>query len=309
MPASERTFEDHRIKLFERYGPTPTPRRVRDRHGRETYVLDLGGDGPPLVMIHGGGSEASIWTPIAARFTDTHRVLVADRPGCGLSYRVAYGGFDCRAAAAAWLTDLVDGLDLGPVDILANSMGGFFSLAYTLTDGARVRRIALAGAPAGVDRWIPYPLRLMGLKGVNRLLFALQGEMDVDDVRDMFDDMLVADVERVDEQLLEVGARAGSLPGALVAWRTLLEECITPGGWRRRYLIRDEVAGLDLPTLMVWGEDDAFASPESGAELASRMPDARLVRVPDAGHLPWLDRPEAVVDPVREFLAADVGVG
>lgn len=301
MGGLERDFEEDRVALFERYGADPTPRRVPDRHGRETYVLDLGGAGRPLLLIHGGGADATIWAPIAARFTDTHRVLVVDRPGCGLSYGVAYGGFDYRSAAAEWLEDLVAGLELDSVDVLANSMGGYFALAYALA-GGRVRRLALAGAPAGVDRWVPYPLRLLGLKGVNRLLFALQGEMDADDLEGLFDDLLVADIDRVPDAMLEVGARGGALPGADVAWRTLLEECITLGGFRRRYMIREEVAGLEQPTLMVWGEDDAFAPPESGAELAARMPAGRLVRVPDAGHLPWLDRPEAVVEPVAAFL-------
>lgn len=303
MITEQRRFEDDRIALFARYGVEMTARRVADRRGRETYLLDSGGSGDPLMLLHGGGSEGSIWAPIAGRFADRHRVLVPDRPGCGLSYPIAYGGFDFRAAAAEWFSEVVDGLELDAVDVMGNSMGGFFSIAYGLSERSRARRIAFAGAPAGLDRWGPWPLRFTGLKGVNRLVFALAGEMDADGLQDLYRKMLVADADALDQDYLEVWAAGGALPGAQVGWRTLLEECVTLFGFRRRYMLRDDFPELDVPILMVWGEEDAFASPDSGEALAEQMRNARLVRVPAAGHLPWLDAPDAVVDPVRQFLS------
>ncbi len=306
MTAERKAFERERLALFERYGATMTPVRVPDRQGRETYVLDSGGGGDPLVLVHGGGSEGSIWAPIVASLAEERRVLVPDRPGCGLSYPVAYGGFDYGAAAVEWMADLLAGSNLDEVDVLANSMGGFFALSYGLSERHRIRRLVLAGAPAGLDRWLPYPLRLLGVKGVNRLVFALSGEPDLASTRSLFDDLLVADGDAVDDELLEVATTAQALPGAEVGWRTLLEECVTPLGFRKRYMIRDRVAELDVPTLFLWGEEDAFAPPSSGEALAARMPGAALERVEGAGHLPWLDRPEPVVRSTRRFLTETV---
>ncbi len=66
--------------------------------------------------------------------------------------------------------------------------------------------------------------------------------------------------------------------------------------------IRRRVAELQVPTEFIWGERDAFAPPSSGAELSALMPDARMHVLADAGHLPYLDRPEAVADAINALL-------
>ena len=59
---------------------------------------------------------------------------------------------------------------------------------------------------------------------------------------------------------------------------------------------------LSVPTLFAWGAVDRFAPPSSGHELAGRMPDARVEVLPDAGHLPQLDAPDALGAAIRGFL-------
>lgn len=73
-------------------------------------------------------------------------------------------------------------------------------------------------------------------------------------------------------------------------------------GWRSWLMMRDGMSQLPVPTLFVWGDADAFARPSSGEDMAARMPDARLEVIPDAGHLPYLDRPDAVADAITGFL-------
>ena len=62
---------------------------------------------------------------------------------------------------------------------------------------------------------------------------------------------------------------------------------------------------LSVPTLALFGERDAFMTPKSWAawaDIDARNPSIRTVRVPDAGHLPWFDEPERVVDELERFL-------
>jgi pimeloyl-ACP methyl ester carboxylesterase len=66
----------------------------------------------------------------------------------------------------------------------------------------------------------------------------------------------------------------------------------------------DVLTGLDVPTLLLWGREDAFASVETARAIADRVRDARLVVVDDCGHLPTLERPEACVPAVRTWLIA-----
>jgi pimeloyl-ACP methyl ester carboxylesterase len=71
-------------------------------------------------------------------------------------------------------------------------------------------------------------------------------------------------------------------------------------------LILDERwRALTMPTLLVWPEHDAFASPEEGEALVATNPNLRLVRVPEAGHNAWFDDPETVVAEIERFLTPE----
>jgi 3-oxoadipate enol-lactonase len=83
----------------------------------------------------------------------------------------------------------------------------------------------------------------------------------------------------------------------------MLRAVATSRGLRPELLLGDEMARLSVPTLFVWGDADAFAPPSIGQELAARMPDAHFEVVPDAGHLPWVDRPDIVAASINGLLA------
>jgi len=66
----------------------------------------------------------------------------------------------------------------------------------------------------------------------------------------------------------------------------------------------DVLTGLDVPTLLLWGREDAFANIETARAIAERVRDARLIVLDDCGHLPTLERPDACVPAVRAWLIA-----
>lgn len=165
------TFERKRLELFANAGFVGESRRVTDREGREIYLVGSGEGQRPTILLHGGLSEASGWFLLAGRMPG--HVVVPDRPGCGLSYRIDYRGLDFRMAAADWLLDLVDGLGADQVDLVGNSLGGFFAMAFATLHPDRVRRLVLVGAPAGLDREIPLFPRLWG----NPIIGSLIGKL------------------------------------------------------------------------------------------------------------------------------------
>jgi pimeloyl-ACP methyl ester carboxylesterase len=67
--------------------------------------------------------------------------------------------------------------------------------------------------------------------------------------------------------------------------------------------MRDDLARLQVPTLFAWGDKDAFAPASSGEDMVSRMANAEIEIVADAGHLPYLDQPAAVAALLNPFLA------
>lgn len=66
--------------------------------------------------------------------------------------------------------------------------------------------------------------------------------------------------------------------------------------------LASELEALSLPTLLLWGERDGWFGPELAGTWRARLPDATFVPVPEAGHWPWLDRPE-VIERIAAFLA------
>jgi len=295
------TFERERLALFARHGFDGDARRIADRQGRTTYVIARGEGGPcPTVLVHGGLSEASEWCLLAGLLPG--RVLVPDRPGCGLSYRVDYRGTDYRGAAAEWLLDLVDGIGAGQVDLVANSMGGYFSIAFALAHHDRVRRLALVGAPPGLGGELPLFLRLWATPVVGSLI----GRMKITDpetLRKRVFPMLVTHPEKVPLDFLQIAVAADALPGADRTSSSMLRRVGTLRGWRAELLLTDDMARLPVPTLFAWGDGDKFVPRARGEAVAARMPDARFEVIPDAGHVPYLERPEAVAAAVNGFLA------
>lgn len=297
------TFERERLALFARYGFAGESRWATDPRGRRTYMIARGEGSCPTLLLHGGLSQAGEWALLAGRIPG--HVLVLDRPGCGLSFPIDYRGVDYRKAAAEWLRDLVDAIGAERVNLVGNSMGGFFSMAFATAYPERVRRLVLVGAPAGLDRQIPLVLRLWGNPVTGPLIIELKltNPSTPERLRDrVFAPLLVAHPERVPRELLEISIAGASLPGAGRTSYTILRAVTTLRGWRRRLMMRADMARLAVPTLFLWGDADAFAPPASGEELAARMPDASIEILPDTGHLPYLDRPDAVATAINRYL-------
>jgi pimeloyl-ACP methyl ester carboxylesterase len=203
------------------------------------------------------------------------------------------------------MLDLVDGLGAEQVDLVGNSMGGYFSIAFALAHPERVRRLVLVGAPAGLDRPIPWFLRLWGNPLIGPII-SRKGIKDAEELRNqVFKSILVAHPEAVPTDLLETMVDGSKLPGVTRSAYTLLRAGTTLRGIRSRLLIREETVNMQVPTKFLWGDRDAFAPPSSGQELAPRMPNAELKVLHDVGHLPHVDAPEIVAAEVTQFLAED----
>jgi pimeloyl-ACP methyl ester carboxylesterase len=294
-----RRFERDRLALFARFRAEGRGTWIPDRRGRATYAVMLG-DGPsPTVLIHGGLSDASEWALMARSLVGP--VVIPDRPGYGLTYRIDYRMLDLRRAAAEWLLDLVDGLGVDTIDLLGASMGGFFALAFATSHHQRVRRLVLLGAPVGLFREMPLFLRLWGNPFLGRLISRMTIP-DAETLRKRAYSGLVAHPERIPLEYLEVALAGGALPGTALTTRTMLHAVTSLRGLRRELWMGDDVVHLQIPTLFVWGGRDGQAPSSIGAEWSRRMPHAKLTIVDDVGHMPHLDQPDAVAALVNRFL-------
>jgi 2-hydroxy-6-oxonona-2,4-dienedioate hydrolase len=301
-------LEKAQAALLARFAPETRIRRIRWSQG-ETQVLELG-SGSPLLYVHGGLGGAFEVVPILAALAKAHRVFAVDRPGHGLADPYDYRGVDLLDHGRTFLGDVIDGLELPTVDVVANSLGALLSVAFALDHPNRVSHLALVGAPVGITRRPPLPMLPLGLPLIgHRLGRHFFSNATRDGNRKFWGQVMVDHPERVDDRLLDVDVAHTrrnvesmlSLIACIADWRRL--------GYRRELILGERWQALTTPTLLVWPEHDAFGSPVEGEALVATNPNLGLVRLPGAGHLPWIDDPDTVVIEIERFLASERRTG
>lgn len=234
-----------------------------------------GGQGPPLVFLHGAGSIGQEWVgafPLLARH---RRVIVPDLPGFGLSDdNPALATFRDLAEALAMLLREVGG---GPVDLMGNSMGGGIATGIALERPELLRSLLLV-APGGLHE--KEDMRREAARvvpgEVNKWLFHRP-------------ERAAPDFPRLSPE--EVRARWSRTRGALARW--------TERGFEKLPFER-----LSLPTLVIWGREDRILPSSWAPEIAERIPGGRAVVLEDCGHVPQLEVPLPFAEVVEAFLSS-----
>jgi pimeloyl-ACP methyl ester carboxylesterase len=300
----DRELEKAQAALLARFAPDCRLSRIRWSQG-ETQLLELG-EGPPLLLLHGGGDGAFEWVPVLAALARDRRVLAVDRPGHGLAEPFDYRGVDLLEHARTFLGDMLDALDLPMVDIAANSIGGLWAAAFALDTPERVSRLVLVGAPVGVARDAPLLFRLLSLPLLGQPLGRLLMRNPTrEGNRKFWGQVQVVHSERLDDVFLDVDvAHTRRNLDTILS----LIRCVGRGIRGGHLVLGDRWLTLKVPTLFLGGERDIFVRPKFEKALQAIVegnPNIRLVRIPDAGHLPWLDEPERVVTEFERFLAME----
>jgi len=251
----------------------------------------------------GGAYEV---VPILEALAENHRVLAVDRPGHGLADPFDYRAVDLLDHARTFLRDALDALELSTVDVVANSMGALWSVAFAIAAPSRVSRLVLVGTPVGLKRRLPLQLRPLALPLIGqRLGRHVFSNATRDGSRKFWGQVLVKHPENLDQLLLDLDV-ANSRRN-VESWLSLVK-CIVDArrlGLRRELVLGERWQTLTTPTLLVWGDCDAFGSPNEGETLVATNPNLDFVQVVGAGHLPWLDAPDTVVAEIGRFLATE----
>jgi abhydrolase domain-containing protein 6 len=238
-----------------------------------------GGAGEPLVLVHGIGADKDNWDRVAMYLTHHYRVISIDLPGFGDSSKPADADYGIDAQVAR-LDQILDALQLPVVHLGGNSMGGWITAAYTAAHPARVQTLWLLD-PAGVQAAKESEVRRAYRESSQYLLFA-RSEAEYERIID------VVFVHRpfvpysVRHVLAQRAVANYDLHTAI--FRKLMEQ------WEATAL-DGRVTGLRTPTLIVFGDHDRAVDPSAGETLVKLMPSAKLVVLPDVGHLPMLEVP------------------
>lgn len=259
------------------------------------------GEGPPVLMVHGGGGLASGWTPLIPHLPG-FRLIIPDRPGCGLTGLVDYRDVVLRDHAVAFLLSVLDHAGVDRCSVVANSMGGLWSLWLARHRPERVERLALLGTPARLlETSAPGGMRLLGVPLLNRLVMAL----DPPSKKQVFTlwRRMGHDPEAMcPGPMTELMIRAEQLPNFVPGWLSLLQNVLPYARINPDVGFGEEdLVELDQPVLFIWGRSDPFGSLDVARRAQALAPNARLEEI-GVGHLPWLDDPQTCGRVTTDFL-------
>ena len=253
----------------------------------------VGGQGPPLILVHGRGGAAANWTELAPLLVPNNRLLVPDLPGHGGSEALpAVSGlepFADRVAALAAREGML------PAPVVGHSLGGAVVLRLALRHPDDVSAVVLAAA-AGLSLgsiWGRHLQSVFSTVRPGRLAARWRGLVSRSLLlrRFVFGFVSVADPGSLTNEAVE-GFLAAQLLHTDVdsAWQALRAD--DP---------RQELEAVRCPVLVLWGAEDVQLPLDDAFEYARRLR-APLRVIPGCGHLLIGERPDACAHAIDDFL-------
>ena len=243
-------------------------------HDQGPITTFEGGEGPPLVFVHGLADQGGSWFRMVSDFDD-RRVIVVDLPGHGES--PSRGGEVLDDAALGRLFEVFDAAATDePLTLVANSLGGWVAMEYALAHPANVKRLILANS-AGIEHDID-PL----------LLMPTTRDEARRTVSTIFGDATPPMPGFVLDQIIE---RSG--------------ESVIANSWDRQDdadFLDDRLSQLHTPTTLVWGSADLIFDLDYARRLDARLPDSSLSVIDGCGHSPQVGCPDEFSAQVRQAL-------
>jgi pimeloyl-ACP methyl ester carboxylesterase len=281
------TPDKPRLDLETRYAPAPS--RFVDVAGLRLHVRSTGPESAPaVIMLHGLGASLHTWEAWADRLAD-YRVIRFDMPGFGLTGPDPTNDYsDARSVAV--INALMDQLGVARASLVGHSLGGRIAWQFAAAHPDRVDKLVLVspdgfaspGFEYGKAPQVPAVASLVR-HVLPRFMVCMNLEPGYADPKVITDELLT----RYHDLLLAPGVRGALLERMS---QTILTD---PEPILRR---------VTMPTLLLWGEQDAMIPFANSADYLRLLPDSSLAALPGVGHLPQEEAPDASLARVRAFL-------
>lgn len=244
-------------------------------NGCRTRVMRKG-RGEPLLFLH-GAAGASAWLPFMETLSEKYDLIVPEHPGFGGSDTPDW--LDNIGDLAYFYLDLIDHFDMAQVHLVGTSLGGWIAAEMATRSCSRINTLTLV-APAGIH-----------VKGVEK------GDMFMwspeETTRNLFHNQEIAASvpEPADEEELKVVLK-NKLMTAKLGWNPRMHNPDL-----RKWLHR-----INVPTLIIWGDDDKLLPPAYGPAYRDLIPNSRLEVFSECGHLPHVEKAGEFTARVSQFI-------
>lgn len=248
-------------------------------------------DGPALMLIHGTSSSLHTWDGWVAALGDHFDLVRMDLPAFGLTGARKDRDYSLPAYVA-FIDAFADALDIESMALAGNSHGGHVSWRYAAAHPERVTALVLLDPSGAIDpdRERPLAFKLANLPLVSRLIPYL-GHRSIYEksVQQVYgDDSLITDalVDRYYQLALFEGNR-----------QAFVDRAQNPAPQRTELL-----ATIDIPTLILWGEEDTWIPISDANRFVELLPQSTLITYPGVGHVPMEEIPAQSAADARAFL-------
>ncbi|MFN9375549.1 MAG: alpha/beta fold hydrolase [Novosphingobium sp.] len=294
------------------HGLAPPPKiKAISTNGMDLQVIDHGA-GIPLLLLHGFPDHAMVWRPLLERLGGSCRMIAPDQRGYRHSTRPDGVEAYTMDQLVADLTSLLEALELPRVHVCGHDWGGVLAFALaTQRPDLIAGVVALNTASAGVLQDMIW--NDPGQRAASQYITRLRSP-EADAI------FCEANVEILIERFLGDPRQRGLLSEADIA--IYREAWTQPGVWQAMLAwyraapfdvpapdVAPDRAGttirhdsIDCPVLVIWGDRDTVFVPAMADAIAAVCPDCTVVHLPDAGHVPQRDAPDACAGLIADFL-------
>lgn len=255
------------LPLSEPYGPVTCQRAGR---------------GDPVVLIHGVGMQSAAWGPQIEALSLTHQVIALDMPGHGGSARLTEGSE--LPDYVAWLHEVLQALDLGPVALAGHSMGALIAGGYAVSHPQNVSRVALLN---GVFRRSDEARQAVEARAAE----IRAGSFDLDTPLTRW--FGSSDADRQARAQVGEWLSAVDLDGYAAAYSAFARGDST---------YADRFSGIRCPLLALTGDGDPNSTPDMAHAMAAAAPQGRAVVIEGHRHMVNLTAPAEVNAALRDWL-------
>ena len=285
--------------------------RIADLDGPVHYI-DFGGDGKPMLMVHGLGGSALNWMAVGPEIAKHYHAIALDLVGFGQT--PLYNRSAAVGANAELVHDFIEKVIGEPVVLMGNSMGGHIAIIEAADHPTWVTDCVL------VDPAVPIPIRqvrrpppaMLGLAaaasipGLAEVVFDRRvRELGPEKLVELSLALVCADPSRVDPAVVEAHVQltrerghlgAQNSRAFLQASRSIALRMADPRFWAR-------VKRITAPTLVIHGSLDRVIPLSAARELVRRRPDWTLSVLEGVGHVPMMETPDLFLSVLFEWLA------
>jgi pimeloyl-ACP methyl ester carboxylesterase len=295
---------------------TVTPEQLADPDSHFIEVNNLtvhykqrGSGDPKLLLLHGFAASTFSWREVITPLADVAdaseiggSVVAFDRPAFGLTERPLPGEWEgenpySTASQVALTLGLMDALGWDRAILVGNSAGGTVAMLTALEHPERVDALILVDAAIYTGGGTPAIVRPLLRTPQMRHL----GPLIARRIQTWGEDFARAAWHDPSQLTPEIWA-GYKKPLQVENWDRALWELTRAS--RQRSDLAERLAEVTMPTLVITGDDDRIVPTEQSIRLAEELPNATLVVIPNCGHIPHEECPEAFLEAVRDFLGA-----